>query len=100
MPLAIRKVKNGIQFPAFIQSGSFRNGIVGIHNDTLKIRLTAPPVYGKANLMCVKYLAKLLGIKSSRVSISSGPASRSKQIRIEEFNEDELMKKLQPAFEP
>ena len=98
MPLAIKKVKNGIQFPAFIQPRSSLNSIARIHNNALKIRLTAPPVDGKANHVCVVFLAKLLGVKSSQVSIASGSANRNKVIQIEELSEGELTDKLQTAL--
>ena len=98
MPLVIKKVKNGIRFPAFIQPRSSLNNIAGIHSDVLKIRLTASPVDGKANRMCALFLAKLLGVKSSQVFIASGLANRNKVIQIDELSESELTNKLQIAL--
>ena len=99
MPLVIKTVKNGIQFSASIQPRSSLNRITGIQNDTLKIRITAPPVQGEANRMCVKFLSSFLNVSPSRVLIISGMASRKKVIQIKGMNEDELTIKLQPAFE-
>ena len=99
MPLVIKTVKNGIQFFASIQPRSSRNRIASIHNEILKIRLTAPPVQGEANRMCVKFLSKFLNISPSRISIISGLACRKKVIQIKEMNEDELTNKLQLSFE-
>ena len=54
--------------------------IVGLHNDALKIKLTAPPVDDAANKMCIKYLAKSLGVSNSRIKIIAGHTSRTKLV--------------------
>jgi len=54
--------------------------IVGLHDDALKIKLTAPPVDNAANKMCIKFLAKSLGVSNSRIEIISGHTSRTKQV--------------------
>ena len=99
MPLETKRIRNGVQFSALIQPRSSRNGIVGLHFNSLKIRLTAPPLAGKVNRMCFKFLAKFLRVSSSRISIISGSTARNKTIQIGELSEDELMKKLKPAIE-
>ena len=53
---------------------------MGIYGDALKIKLTAPPVDNSANKMCIKFLAKRLGIAKSSLEIIKGHNSRSKQI--------------------
>ena len=60
-----------------------RNTIVGLLGDSLKIRLQAPPVDGKANKALVGLLSKKLGVQRSRIKIDAGTASRDKRIRIE-----------------
>jgi uncharacterized protein (TIGR00251 family) len=54
--------------------------IVGLHDDALKIKLTAPPVDNAANKMCIKFLAKRLGVSNFRIEIISGHTSRTKQV--------------------
>jgi len=49
----------------------------------LKIRLTAPPVDGKANQYLLNYLADFCGVRSRQVSLISGNSSRHKRIAIE-----------------
>jgi len=56
--------------------------ISGIYGDSLKIKLTAPPVEGAANKMCVSFLAKRLGVPKSAVEIISGLSSRKKRILV------------------
>ena len=50
--------------------------------DHLKIKITAPPVDGKANAHLIKFLAKSFGVSKSAVELESGDCSRLKRIRI------------------
>lgn len=52
--------------------------------------LTAPPVDGKANAVCIEFFAKLLKVPRASVSIASGEASRSKVVRVVGLSADEL----------
>lgn len=67
-------------FKIFVQPRSSRNMIAGLHGDAIKIKLTAPPVDGAANSMCIKYLAKCLKISKSSIEIIAGHASRTKHL--------------------
>ena len=78
--LNIRRNPKGIIFKIFVQPKSSKNVVVGLHGDALKIKLTAPPVDNAANKICIKFLAKALGVSKSSLEIVSGHSSRSKQI--------------------
>ena len=65
-----------------IQPRASRNEVAGLVGDQLKIRLTAPPVEGEANAACLAFLAKLLDLAPSRLTIIQGARSRNKLIRI------------------
>lgn len=66
-----------------IQPRASRNEVVGIHGDSLKIRLTSPPVEGAANSLLVEFMAKKLGMPKSRIEIAAGERSRHKTLKIE-----------------
>ena len=72
----------GLLLRVFVQPRSAKNQVVGVHGDSLKIRLTAPPVGGAANAMCLSFLSKFLDIPKSSLSIVSGQTSRNKQVKI------------------
>jgi hypothetical protein len=55
----------------------------GLHGERLKIRLTAPPVEGKANAHLLAFLADAFGVAKSRVHLVSGELNRQKRVRIE-----------------
>ena len=95
MPIPTKKYKNGIRFSATIQPKSSRNAIAGFHDDSLKIKLTSPPVDGAANRACVKFLAKQLGVSPSSVSIISGLTSRKKTIQVDNITEKIFIQTIQ-----
>jgi len=97
MPLSVKYCKDGIQFPAIVQPRSSKNIICGLQGDSLKIRLTAPPVDGAANRMCVKLLAKILSISLSKITITKGQKGRNKIFLIKGITESEFFKKI-PLF--
>ncbi|MFA6424153.1 MAG: DUF167 domain-containing protein [Candidatus Magasanikbacteria bacterium] len=63
---------------------SSKNEVIGKMSDgTLKIKLTAPPVDGKANDALIKLLADYFNISKSKIKIVSGNTSKNKMIEIE-----------------
>ena len=71
-----------------------RNELSGPINDSLKIRLQAPPVEGKANRALVKFLAKALGVATGHVVIVSGANARHKRVQIKGMTEAECVSRL------
>jgi uncharacterized protein (TIGR00251 family) len=76
-----------------IQPRASKNGVCGVQDNALKIRLTSPPVDGAANKLCREFIADLFGVSKSSVEIIAGEASRQKRVRIYS-NNPELMKKI------
>ena len=48
----------------------------------LRVRLTAPPVEGKANAQLRRFLAKIFAVPQNRVELVSGDQARLKRFRI------------------
>jgi hypothetical protein len=65
-----------------VQPRAAANGLAGLQGDMLKLRLTTPPVDGKANQAVIAYLAKLFHLPKSALAIKSGQQSRSKTVVI------------------
>lgn len=66
----------------YIQPGAKRTEPVGLHGDALKIKLSAPPVEGKANKALLKFLAERFQVPSRQVSLKQGAQSRYKIVEI------------------
>lgn len=91
--MRIERVGDGIKFMVKVQPGASRTEIVGIKDECLKIKVTTPPVGGKANKECVKLLAQWLGIKTWQIEIEKGAVSRMKKVKITGESEN-LIKKF------
>jgi uncharacterized protein (TIGR00251 family) len=66
-----------------LQPKASNDAFAGLHGERLKIRLTAPPVDGKANAHLLAFLAESFGVAKSQVSLLSGQQSRQKRVRIQ-----------------
>jgi len=80
--LQVTEGKGGCIFRVRVLPRSRRDEVVGRHGDALKIRLTAPPVRGKANRALQEFLADQLRISPSDVEILTGHTSRQKRVRV------------------
>jgi len=65
-----------------VQPRAGKNQLAGLYGEALKIRLTTPPVEGRANKAVIAFIAKRLHLPKSAVTIKSGLQSRSKQVLI------------------
>jgi uncharacterized protein len=81
-----------------VQPRSGRAAVVGRHSAALKLRVTAPPVDGRANDATRALLARTLGVKDGAVSLVSGASSRTKRVRIDGIDAPTAAAALQAAI--
>ena len=77
-----------------LQPRSNREEIVGWRHGALIVRVSAPPVEGKANRALCALIAKTVGVPQSSVTIVRGAAVREKILRVEGFDQAELVRAL------
>jgi len=77
-----------------------RSGIAGIRDGALQVRLAAAPVDGAANAELIDVLATALRLPKRRVQIVGGDHSRSKRIRVEGLDADQVLAALGLADPP
>ena len=70
-------------FNVHVQPRASRDEITGIHGDRIKIRITAPPVDGKANEHLMRFLAIEFKVSKRQVILVSGETGRDKRFKIE-----------------
>lgn len=61
---------------------------------SLKLRIAAPPVDGRANSEACRYMAKLLGLPRSRVEVVRGASGRDKVVLIRDMSPDDVRRVL------
>jgi uncharacterized protein (TIGR00251 family) len=61
-----------------------------LEDGTLRIRVSAPRVEGKANKALVKFLAKVLGVRKSRIEIVAGEKGLDKIVSIVDMSASEV----------
>jgi uncharacterized protein (TIGR00251 family) len=66
-----------------VQPKASSDSLDGTRGERLKIRLTAPPVEGKANSHLIRFLAKHFGVPRRQVQLLSGERGRAKRVRIQ-----------------
>ena len=93
--IAIHETADGVNFAVKVQPRARRNAIVGEWGDALKIALTAPPVDGRANEACVEFIADILEVSRSAITILSGQSSRNKVIRVMGITASQLRERLE-----
>jgi len=67
-----------------------RTELDGERDGALVVRVTAPPVDGRANAAACGVVASALGLAKSRVTIARGAGSRDKVLRIDGMTAREL----------
>jgi hypothetical protein len=90
----VRQSGETASFRVHLQPKASCEEIVGELDGVLKLRVTAPPVDGRANDACVRLLARALGLPVSRLRIVSGQHARLKTIQIKTASADEIRARL------
>jgi uncharacterized protein (TIGR00251 family) len=83
-----------------VQPRASKEEVAGLMEGVVRIRLTAPPVEGKANEALLKFLAKRLGIPKGALELAVGDHGRNKLIRIRALSGDEVYARLGIASPP
>jgi uncharacterized protein (TIGR00251 family) len=92
--ISIHDMPAGATFAVKIHPRARKDAITGELEDALKLSLKAPPVEGRANEACIEFLANLLKVPRSSVTIASGQSSPRKVIRVRGVSADEVQKRL------
>ena len=74
---------------------SARDEVLGLEDDVLRARVTAPPVQGRANEALLRLLAEALGVPKSSLRIVRGQRSREKLVAVEGLDAAEVGRRLE-----
>ncbi len=65
---------------------------------TVRVRVAAPPVEGKANRALLKYLAQILGVRANRIEIVAGEKGLDKIISITGMEAADVQRRILAAL--
>jgi uncharacterized protein (TIGR00251 family) len=74
---------NTLRLTIHLQPRASRDEVKGIQGDAIRIRITAPPVEGKANEHLLRFLARQFGVARRQVELLSGDSHRRKRVQIQ-----------------
>jgi uncharacterized protein (TIGR00251 family) len=80
-----------------VMPGAVRAGVVGLHGDAWKVRVTAPPEGGRANDAVVRLLATTLDVPRDAVTLVSGHGGRDKIVELRGLGPDQIERRLTAA---
>lgn len=90
----LREINGSVTLRLRVQPRASRTELTGEHAGGIKLKITAPPVDGKANEECRRFLAILLGVSRGSVEIIAGESSRDKVIRVHNISADRVREAL------
>jgi uncharacterized protein (TIGR00251 family) len=86
---------DGCEIAVRLQPRASANEIVGERDGVVVVRVTAPPVQGRANEALCRLIAKRARVGVRRVSVVRGAGAREKVVRVEGIGARELRKALE-----
>jgi uncharacterized protein (TIGR00251 family) len=78
----IKEHAGAVTFDVLVQPRASRVKLGPVHDNRLKVAVTAPPVDGEANAALIDAIAKALGVARGAVEVVAGASSRRKTVRV------------------
>jgi uncharacterized protein (TIGR00251 family) len=79
----VTRTRDGARIKLRVSPGARSTSIAGAYGeDAIKLRVAAPPVEGRANAEAERYVAELLDVTASDVSVVGGASARSKTVLV------------------
>ena len=94
MTYGISSHADGVTIELAVRPGSARSGVI-YRNGRLLVRISSPPVDGRANIELFKALKKILGVPPSRMAILSGEHGRTKKVLVEGVAVGEALRSIE-----
>ncbi len=82
MPLDLRDTAEGLLLRVRVQPRAQRDALAGERDGALLVRVTAPPVEGRANQALARVLGKVLDVPPSAVRVLRGASGRDKLVAV------------------
>jgi uncharacterized protein (TIGR00251 family) len=90
----VKESKKGLTFEIQVTPRASHSEIAGRQDGALKLKVTAQPLEGAANIACINLLAKALKLKKSQMEILAGEKSRKKIVLVKDISKKDLEEKI------
>jgi hypothetical protein len=90
----IRETAEGVTFPIRVQPRASCCECAGVQDGAVRLKITAPPVEGRANEACIRLLAEALNLRKRQITILSGLKSRNKVVAVAGLSAAALRERL------
>jgi uncharacterized protein (TIGR00251 family) len=90
---------SAVTIPLKVIPNAPKDEIVGWRGSDLTVKITAPPLDGRANDHLRRYLAEIFGVSAVDVEILSGETSRNKRVQVIGVSADEARSLLNPHMQ-
>ena len=95
-----RQIVSGARVAVRVQPRASADALVAVRDGRLILRVSAPPVEGRANEAVCRLLAGVLGIRAGAVTVLCGHQSRDKLITVDGLTQDALDALITRALNP
>ncbi|XP_041651970.1 UPF0235 protein C15orf40 homolog [Cheilinus undulatus] len=93
-----RDKSGAVTITVHAKPGSKHSSITGVSAEAVGVAIAAPPTDGEANTELIRYLAEVLELKKSHISLDKGSRSRDKLIRVDSsLSVEEVLQRLRQA---
>ena len=92
--LTVRETDRGVTFQIRVLPRSSKCELAGLQGDALKIRITAPPIEGRANEECIRFLASLFNVKRTDIAIAAGHKSKNKRVTVAGLTSSDVLRAI------
>ena len=79
-----------------VHPNAARSEVTDVTDGVWQVKVSAPPVKGKANKELVAFLSQLLGVSKSQINIIRGHTTRNKVVAIDGLSQEDITKRLLP----
>ncbi|XP_022056679.1 UPF0235 protein C15orf40 homolog isoform X1 [Acanthochromis polyacanthus] len=93
-----RDKSGAVTITVHAKPGSKHSGITEVCAEAVGVAIAAPPTDGEANAELIRYLAEVLDLKKSHISLDKGSRSRDKLIKVDSsLGPEEVLRRIQQA---
>ena len=90
MPISGNEVRISVR----VHPRATKNEVAGVADGIWQVRVSAPPVKGKANKELVVFLSQKLRVAKDKVNIIVGHTARNKVVAIRDLSQEEVTRRL------